>query len=42
MVEFPSFAAAQSCLDGPEYKAMEHLRTDNAVSRIIVTEGMKP
>jgi uncharacterized protein (DUF1330 family) len=42
MVEFPSFAAAQNCLDGTEYKAIEHLRTDNAASRIIVVEGFNP
>jgi len=42
MVEFPSFATAQACLDGPEYKVIEHLRTDNAASRIIVVEGLNP
>lgn len=42
IVEFPSFAAAQTCLDGPEYKAIEHLRTDNAASRIIVVAGLNP
>lgn len=40
MVQFPSYAAAQACLDSPEYKAIEHLRTDNAASRIIVVEGL--
>lgn len=40
VIEFPSFAAAQDCLDATPYRSIEHLRTDNAVSRIIVVEGL--
>ncbi len=42
VVEFPSLAAAEACLDGPEYKAIEHRRTDNAVSRVFLVEGLEP
>lgn len=42
VIEFPSFAAARAFYDSPEYAAIKHLRTDNAVSRILIVEGAAP
>ena len=39
VIEFPSFEAAQAFNDSPEYAAIKHLRSDNAVSRVIIVEG---
>ncbi len=40
VLEFPSFTAAQAFNDSPEYAAIVRLRTDNAVSRVIIVEGL--
>ena len=42
VLEFPSFAAAKAFYDSPEYAAIKHFRTDNAVSRILIVEGTAP
>ena len=42
VIEFPSYAAAQAFNDSPEYAAIRHLRTDNAVSRLLIAEGTSP
>ncbi|MFO6430204.1 DUF1330 domain-containing protein [Erythrobacter sp. W302b] len=42
VIEFASLAAARACLDGPEYKAVAHLRHANARSRILLVEGVAP
>jgi len=42
VLEFPSFEAAQAFNDSPEYAAIVHLRTDNAVSRVMIVEGTGP
>lgn len=42
VLEFPSFAAAQAFNDSPEYAAIVHMRTDNAISRLMIVEGTAP
>jgi uncharacterized protein (DUF1330 family) len=42
VLEYPSYAAAKAFYDSPEYQAILPLRTNNAVSRIIIIEGFAP
>ncbi|MEZ5998783.1 MAG: DUF1330 domain-containing protein [Hyphomonas sp.] len=42
VIAFPSFADAKAFYDSPEYADVVHLRTDNAVSRILILEGTAP
>lgn len=42
ILKFPSFEAAKNFYDSAEYQAIAPLRTENAVSRIIVLEGYTP
>jgi uncharacterized protein (DUF1330 family) len=42
ILEYPSFDAAKAFLEAPEYAEIIHLRTDNAVSRLMVVEGVVP
>ncbi len=42
VIEFPTFAAAQAFNDSLDYAAIIHLRTDNAVSRVVIVEGLVP
>lgn len=42
VIEFASFAAAQAFNDSPEYAEIVRLRTDNAVSRVLIVEGTAP
>jgi len=42
ILEYPSFEAAKAFLSSPEYTAIVRLRTDNAVSRLMIVEGMVP
>jgi uncharacterized protein (DUF1330 family) len=42
ILEYPSFDAAKAFLESPDYSAIVHLRTDNAVSRLMVVEGLVP
>ena len=40
ILEYPSLDAARAFLNSPEYTAIVHLRTDNAVSRLMIVEGL--
>lgn len=42
VIEFPSYSRLQAFWDSSDYQAIKHLRTDNAVSRIIIAEGSAP
>lgn len=42
IIEFPTFDVLQTCLNSEEYRAFEHIRTENAQSRIIIIEGFAP
>ena len=42
IIEFPTFDALQTCLNSEEYRAFEHIRKENAQSRIIIIEGFAP
>jgi len=39
IIEFPSFEAAKTAYDDPEYQAVAQIRKDNAESVIVLVEG---
>ncbi|MBL8559673.1 MAG: DUF1330 domain-containing protein [Hyphomonadaceae bacterium] len=42
VLEFESYAAAQTFFDSSAYQAIMHLRTHNATSRLFIVEGIAP
>jgi len=40
LMEFPDRAAAQAWYDSPGYRAIAHLRTDNAISDLVLVDGL--
>ena len=42
VIEFPDYATLLEFWNSPEYEAIKSLRTENAVSRIILADGMNP
>jgi uncharacterized protein (DUF1330 family) len=42
LIEFPSMADAQTWYNSPEYPKILHLRVNNAISDLILVDGVRP